>query len=149
VTDIVFPSNTREIINGIRVAIGRPITFVIVASSIPCPVCNLDPITNESDNSFCQICDGTYWIPDYDEVVVSAHVNWGQTDDHNWQTGGMIYDGSMNAQIELTDANDILADTAVCVLIDDKEFEIKRKMLRGVKELNRILLSLIESEQTA
>ena len=148
-TDIVFPSNTHEIINKIRDAISRPIIFVIVTSSTICPVCSLDPITGDSDNSFCEICGGEYYIPVYDEIVVSAHINWGQVDDHNWMSGGMIYDGSMNAQIELTDANNILADTAVCVLIDDKEFEIKRKMLRGVKSLNRILLSLIESEQTA
>jgi len=66
-----------EVIDAIRGAIGRDVTFNIVASSTGCPDCSLDPVTNTSTDSFCQTCDGKYWIPVYSGVVVSGHITYG------------------------------------------------------------------------
>lgn len=143
---IVFPSNTREIINEIRGAIGREVEFIYVASSTPCSACSLDPITDTSTDSFCEVCSGNYWIPQYSGVLVSGHIIWGKADFPNWQSAGIVYDGDCTVQIELTSGNLFLADNSIKVIVDDKVLEIKRKTLRGVQSLNRIILSLIESE---
>ena len=59
-TEIVWPTNTKTIIDNIRGAIGRTVDFYTVASSNPCSVCDLDPVTDESTDSFCTTCSGLY-----------------------------------------------------------------------------------------
>jgi len=141
---ITWPSNTKSIIDEIRGAIGRDVTFHIVASSIPCDYCDLDPTTNTSIDSFCPVCSGNYWIPVYSGVTISGHVTWGNADILNWQTGGMLMDGDCRIQIEYTPENITVVDATEWVEVDNKELEIKKRIYRGVKELNRIILNLIE-----
>lgn len=141
---ITFPSNTTEITDSIRTAIGRTIYLQIVASSIPCSVCTLDPVTNTSTDSFCYNCSGTFWIEQEEEYPVLAHVNWGPGDILQWNTGGQYFDGDCLVQIKLTEENLNAVDTTNYVVVDERELEIKSKILRGVPELNRILLNLVE-----
>src|SRR3990167_8512846 len=88
-----FPQNTRVTIEAIINEDGRDVTFFIVDSQIPCPVCDLDPISNTSTDSYCPTCSGEYWINTYSGWTITAHVTWGMSEDRAWETGGMIDNG--------------------------------------------------------
>lgn len=143
-TTITWPENTTEIIDAIRGAIGRDVTFYVLAGSLPCPACDLDPTTNTSTNSFCEICSGVYWINTYSGVSISGHVTWNDHDMLTWQTGGQLFDGDCRIQIKYTPENITVLDNTKWVEIDGKTLEIKRRNMRGVQQVNRIILSLIE-----
>jgi hypothetical protein len=145
---ITFP-DTVDTIDDIRSAIGRYIEIFIVTSSIPCDICNLDPVTNTSTNSFCPACSGAYWIPIYSGANVKAHVTWGKSDEISWYTGGMTFDGDCRLQIKYTSDNLDLVDNAEYIIVDSKKVEIRDKTLRGVQQLNRIIIDCIESEKEA
>lgn len=89
-------------------------------------------------------CSGHYWIDQMEEYPVEAHVNWGMGDIPKWETGGTYFDGDCTAQIEYTEANVAAVDATEYVVVDDRELEIKSKYLRGIPELNRIILNLVE-----
>lgn len=144
---IIFPSNTKDIIDDIRDAIGREVIFNVIASSTACPVCELDPVTNTSTDSFCLTCNGTYWIPVYSGVALTGHVAWGKSDQMRWETGGQWYEGSCGVQIEYSTENMDVVNDAIYVTVDEKEMEIRKTMMRGVKPINRILIDLIEKEK--
>lgn len=145
---VIWPDSTKQVIDDIRGAVGRDVEFFVVASSIACPTCSLDPITNHSTDSFCPICSGIHWIPVYSGVVVSGHVTWGSADFQDWQSGGYQFDGDVRVQIEFTVANLDTVDNAVYVHVDDKIMEIKNFILRGVQSINRILIDMIEKEKS-
>jgi len=145
--NIIFPSNTREIINAIRGAIGRIVYFTYVASSASCTTCVLDPVTGTSTDSFCPECSGLYWIPIWSSMPISGHVTWGKHDVLKWESVGQYFDGDCRVQIEYTPENVVIVDNTQktgYVKVDGKELEIKSRIFRGVKELNRILVNLIE-----
>ena len=146
-TTITFPSNTSEIISEIRKAVGRDVTFVTVPSSSPCPICSLDPITNTSTDSFCYYCSGDFWVPIYSSYVTIAHILWRPFDFVSWQRAGQLFDGDCRLQLEYTPENITVLDITSYVVVDDKRLEIKRKEFRGVPEINRVILDLIESEK--
>jgi hypothetical protein len=143
-TVITWPSNTTEIIDEIRNAIGRDVIFYTLAGSLPCPVCNLDPTTNTSTDSFCETCSGNFWMPIYSGIMISGHVTWNDHDMLNWQTGGQLFDGDCRIQIKYTPENITVLDATKWVEIDGKSLEIKRRNMRGVQQVNRVILSLIE-----
>lgn len=144
---IIWPSNTKDIIDSIREAIGRDVEFMYVYSTITCSACNLDPVTNTSDNSFCPVCSGLYYITTISGYTAGAVITWKPADILNWQPAGQLMDGDCLIQVELTDAIvDILPKTKT-VVVDNRIMEIKSKVPRGVQPLNRILLSLIEKEE--
>lgn len=148
--NIVWPDNTTEIIDKIRGAIGRDVTFYVVASSTPCPTCSLDPITNESTDSFCPTCSGIYWIPVYSGYTVSGHITWGNMDTLQWITTGQYFDGNARVQIKYTpESLSIVEQTqdSGYVVVDNESMEIKSILLRGVKNINRILINLIKKER--
>jgi len=145
--NILFPSDTKDVIDKIRAVIGRDVEFIIVASSIPCEDCSLDPIANTSTDSFCTTCSGSYWIPVYSGSTVSAHVTWGQADMLNWQSGGQLYDGDCRIQIEKTDSNMLLLDNIHSIVVDERIMEVKKTTFRGFQPLNRILIDLIEKDK--
>jgi len=145
--NIVFPSNTKEVIDSIREVIGRDVIFRVVASATACPECYLDPVTNTSTDSFCDTCEGVYWIPVYSGVTILGHVTWGHSDNMQWQSAGQWYEGDCRVQIEYTPENVIVVDSAVDVLVDGKTMELKKRILRGVQPINRILLDLVEKEK--
>ena len=147
--NIVWPSNTTEIIDEIRFAIGRDVDFYIVASSIACPVCDVDPVTNTSTDSFCPTCSGVYWIPVWSAYTISGHITWANADILTWPVGGQQFDGDVRVQIKYTPENLTIVDdcqTEGYVIVDTKTMEIKSRILRGVKQLNRILIDMIERE---
>ncbi len=145
---IVWPDNTKTVIDGIRGAIGRDVEFFVVASSIACTTCSLDPITNQSTDSFCPVCSGIHWIPVYSGYTISGHVSWGKTDFQDWYSGGYQFDGDVRVQIEYTIANLDIVDRSVYVHVDSKIMEIKNFILRGVQSINRILIDMIEKEKS-
>ena len=144
---ITFPTDTEDTIDAIRNAIGRDITFVTVTLS-GCPVCTEDPTTGHSTDSFCVTCSGLYWIPTPAYTAVKAHVTWGSADFQDWVSGGYQFDGDARAQIKYTLANLTLVDEAIEVQVDSKILEIKSIVLRGVQNLNRILIDMIEKEKS-
>ena len=141
-----FPSDTADSIDAIRGAIGRDVTFSIPTISA-CSVCTLDPITNTSTDSFCTTCSGEYWIETYTPVVVSAHVTWGYSEQLGWVTGGQLAEGDCRVQIKYTTVNLNAVDTAKFVTVDGKKLTVIKKILRGVKQLNRILVDLKELDE--
>ena len=143
---IVFPDDTKEVIDAIRGAIGRDVDFYVPTLS-GCHVCSLDPVTNASTNYLCDYCSGTYWIKTYSTVTLSGHITWGPADVLQWHPGGQMFDGDCRIQIEYTETNKQTAEDADYVVADNIQLEIKRKTYRGVKELNRILLDCVERDK--
>jgi hypothetical protein len=145
---IVWPDDTKEVIDAIRGAIGRDVEFFVTEASIACPTCSLDPVTNHSTDSFCPTCSGIYWIPVVSGYTVSGHVTWGNVDELSWPSGGYQFDGDVRVQIEYTVANLDIVDRAEYAHVDGKVMEIKSFILRGVQSINRILIDMIEKEKS-
>lgn len=143
--NIVFPEGTEDTIDAIRGAIGRTVIFV-TTSPTACDVCELDPVTNTSLDSFCIYCSGLYWIPVHSGYNVIAHITWGNADQLNWVTGGQLIDGDCRIQVKYTSELITELDRTDYVVVDEKNFEINSKIYRGVPELNRVLIDLIEKE---
>lgn len=145
--NIVWPDDTKEVIDRIRGTIGRDVEFYVVASSIACSVCSLDRITEHSTDSFCPLCSGVYWIPVYSGYTISGHITWANADILQWYSGGQLFDGDVRVQIEYTTTNLDIVDNAIYVHVDSKIMEIKSFILRGVQTINRILIDMIEKEK--
>jgi hypothetical protein len=143
---IYWPDSTKTIIDDIREAIGRPVIFHTKTVS-GCSVCTLDPISNESTDPFCSVCSGLYWIPTYSGQSIDAHITWGHADEMRWHTGGQLFDGDCRVQIEYTDTNVTIVNTTDYVEVDDKKMDIRKTIPRGVKEINRLLLDLVERDK--
>lgn len=143
---IIFPNDTVDTIDSIRDAIGRDVTFRTTISSIACTTCSLDPVTNLSTDPFCVECEGAYWITVFSGIPVKAHITWGHSDETNWVTGGQYFEGDCRIQLKYTDENITIIDNAESVEVDGKTMDIRKRILRGVPEINRILLDLIEKE---
>lgn len=144
---ITFPTDTEDVIDAIRSAIGRDVTFYYIYSSMPCPICDLDPVTNTSKDAFCIICSGEYWIPLYSGETVNAHITWGYSEQLGWVKGGQLDEGEVRLQIKYIPSIVTIVESAEYVLVDGKNMQIVKKTLRGVPELNRILIDLIEREK--
>ena len=147
---IVWPSDTEEIIDAIRGAIGRTVDFYVVASSIACPVCDLDPVTDTSVDSFCPVCSGVYWIPVWSSYSISGHITWGDVDLMGWQVGGKYFDGDARVQIKRTSEHITIVEQVQdngYMVVDDKIMDIKSIIPRGVQSLNRILIDVKERER--
>ncbi len=97
--------------------------------------------------TFCPVCSGLYWIPIYSGYTISGHVTWGASDSMNWYTGGQVFEGDCRVQIEYTDDIITVINNTDYVMVDGKKMDIRKTILRGVKELNRILLDLIERKK--
>lgn len=144
---IVFPDDSKDVIDDIRDAIGRDVVFVTITVS-GCPICTLDPITDHSTDSFCAVCSGLYWIPTPTYNTIIAHITWGNVDELSWSSGGYQFDGDARVQIEYTISNLDIVDRSVYVHVDSKIMEIKNFILRGVQSINRILIDMIEKEKS-
>lgn len=146
---ITFPSNTATIIDNIRNAIGRDITFIQTVTTSGCPEagCSLDPVTGASTNSFCEICDGKYWIPVTTGSVINAHVRWKGLDDEVAYSAGQLFEGDCKVQIDYTDANVTIVNNSETVQVDGKSLSIEKRIYKGVPELNRIVLILNQEDK--
>ena len=126
---------------------GRQVTFYVVESQSECPICNLDPITQTSTDSFCPVCSGEYWINHYSGWDVTAHVTWGTSENRDWRTGGMIDNGEVSVKFMYSGIYEELVHSSQYVVVDDREMDIKRILLRGIPEVNRIIVVLKEKER--
>jgi len=142
---ITFPTNTTEVIDAIRSAIGREVTFY-AEYSVPCSACTLDPVTNTSTNSFCLVCSGEGYVITYSGTTLTGHVTHYPSEIMQWSTGGQYIEGDCRVQIKYTPANITVVDTASYAIIDGKKFDVRKKIMRGFRELNRILIDLIQRQ---
>jgi hypothetical protein len=140
---ITFPSNTKSIIDEIRGAIGRDVTFNKAVETI-CPSGHgVDPITGDSIDPFCTICSGVGTIITYSGTTVPAHITHDPSSTH-WTPGGTLPMGDCRIQIEFTDSNLTVVEEAEHVLVDDLKYKIHKVTRRGVPEINRLLIDLVE-----
>jgi hypothetical protein len=123
------------------------ITFYNVVTLSGCWLCNYDPISNTSTDSYCPVCSGQFWIPTYSGTTVKAHVTYGTVDDKSWTTGGMVDNGSIEVKFMHTQELEDLVDDAKYFIVDGRELDVKKIILRGVPEINRILVQLKEKER--
>ena len=142
-----FPTNTREQIEYIITHKGRPVTFYSVVSVSGCQECNLDPITQTSTDSFCPTCSGVYWIPTYSGLQLISHITYGTVDSRNWQTGGIVDDGTITAKVMYSGPHFEIINNSEYVIADDIEYDIINVDIRGVQEVNRILVKLKQKER--
>jgi len=142
---ITFPTNTEDIIDEIRVAIGRDVDFYQLVST-ECTECSLDPITDTSTNSFCTTCSGLYYINTVSGTTISGHVTWGNVDTLGWFPGGQVFDGDCRVQIKYTLDNLSTVKNSEYMVVDDIQLRIDDYALRGVKVLNRIVISASQEE---
>jgi len=137
-----------NIIDDIRALIGRPVDFYIPTYS-GCGICNLDIVSNHSQDPFCSGCNGKYWIPAYAVTTVTGHVNWGQVNVLDWYAGGQQFDGDCRIQIKWRgNITRTMLDGTEYIVADGKVLEIQSEIPRGVPAVNRILLDCIEKEKT-
>lgn len=141
--EIAFPSDTREITNAIRGAIGRAVYFYH-DDMTECTACKLDPITNTSTNPYCVVCSGQHFIHSFKPTTISGHVTWAPSETMHWTQGGQYNQYSCRVQIEFTPGNISVLDKTIYVIVDDKQLRVEKSTLRGVPEINRVLLDLIE-----
>lgn len=144
---ISFPSNTRDIIEQIIDTDGRMVTFYNVISLSGCWLCNLDPVSNTSTDSYCTVCSGRYWVPTYSGTEVKAHITYGQVDDKSWTAGGLIDNGNIEVKFMHTQELEDLVNDAEFFVVDGREMDVRRINLRGVPQTNRILVQLKEKER--
>lgn len=143
---ITFPTNTKNIIDSIRNAIGRSVEFYI-AEYTKCPSCELDIITNTSSDSFCPTCSGVGYLITYSGTVVNAHITWGFSEQVGWVSGGTLDEGDCRVQIEYSIVNRDLVENSDYVVVDGRKMEIKQPHYRGTPAINRILIDLLEREK--
>jgi hypothetical protein len=144
-----FPTNTRAIITEIINQDGRPVTFNVTASVSGCYNCDLDPISHTSTNSYCPVCSGQYWINTYSGWEVTAHVTWGKSEEKDWQTGGMVDNGECQVKFMHTPEAEEIVHNTEYVVVDDRIMKTIPNgiILRGVPEINRIIVKLKEKER--
>lgn len=145
--NIVWPSNTKSIIDQIRSTVGRPITINYIASTSGCsnPLDSLDPISNKSTLSLCPICSGQYWIPQMKQYTVNGIVQWGVADDATWYTGGETHTGDCTAQIAYDPNVDFIYQNSMTAVVDNRQMTIHRAIFRGTPTVNRVILVMFEN----
>lgn len=144
--NITYPSNTKEIMDDIRDVIGRDITIYTTVSGIPCSLCELDPTTGYSVDPYCSGCDGGYWTSTLSGYTVNAHVRWSQSEQPLWTSGGIIDEGDCKVTITYSEANLEIVQNADYFVVDGKELYMKHYIPKGVQELNRISIILLEDK---
>ena len=143
----VFPSDTRIQIEAIINMIGRNVTFYVVETISGCYSCELDPISNTSIDSYCEVCSGQYWIPTYSGWDVKAHVLWGHSEDNEWSTGGIVENGDCMVKFMHTPSGEMIVHSSKFVEVDGRTLNVSKINIRGVPEYNRILVTLRERER--
>lgn len=138
---ITFPTNTRSIINEIRDVIGRDVICYTEVRQL-CPVCSIDPVADESTDPFCSTCSGIGYLVSYSGNTINAHITWAPSEMLAWTAGGQYFDGDCRIQIEYTNNNLTVIDGVDHIIVDGKKCIVRKKMPRGVQEINRLLVDL-------
>ena len=141
-TTILFPENTKEVIDSIRGAIGRDITIFYASSGVTCSACDLDTITGRSLDPFCPVCDGDGNIEVQANVIVPAHVLWNNVNTPYNTATGRIFTGDCKATVEYTVDMVTVIEASDYFLVDDRKLFLVDYDLRGVKDINRIAINL-------
>lgn len=143
--DIRFPSNTKDIIDRIRNTIGREVEF-FVEDRIECTAsgCGINPVMGGAINPSCPTCSGLGYIPVYSGYRVTAHISWNPSELLRWVAGGQYYSADCRVQIEYTEDNLEVCQNAKYAVIDNRELRVEKITLRGVPDINRILVDLKE-----
>lgn len=143
-----FPENTKDTIDSIRNAIGRTVTFKRITGQSGCSVsgCTLDPVTGASTNSFCPTCSGEYWIDQIERTPITAHVRWQKGQRAVAYPGGTVFEGDCRLQIEYSDTNATIVNESEKVIVDSKLMSIDETMMKGVPEVNRLVLIVNEED---
>jgi len=144
---ITFPAHTRQVINAIRGAIGRPVYINVDVSSSGCSTCSLDPINNTSTDAFCPSCSGVFWFVTTEDITTSGHIRWAPFDKPQFEPGGIVYNGDCIVTIENTTANLAAIKRSNYIITDGKKLVLDKYTVRGVPALNRIRLFLLEGER--
>ena len=140
---ISFPSNTKEIIDDIRNTIGRNISFQTEIKTL-CSGCFLDPVTDESSNPFCPVCNGLGYLITPSGTTVLSLVSWGPFTNLNMVPGGQFYTGICGCQIEYSDDNFNLVKSSKYLIVDGTNLKVKNFIRRGTGVINRILIDTEE-----
>lgn len=144
---IPWVTDTRDQISGIINEIGRDVTLFYVYSSYGCPICDLDPITNTSTDSFCETCSGDYWIDIMSGYSIKAHVTWKYDYENDFHPGGKVINGDARVKYMHTDAMESLTKSAKYFVVDGKILDIEKTTLLGAANINRISVDLKEREE--
>jgi len=139
-----FPSNTKEIIDNIRETIGRPFSIYTEEIYGACPLCSLDPTTNKSTDPFCSGCNGSYWLTTLSEHVYDGHIRWKYAGQPYWVSGGVIDDGDCTVTVTYSSGILNTINNSKYFVVDGKNLYLKNYALRGVQDVNRIRITLIE-----
>jgi len=133
-------------VNEILSAIGREFTLYVKTSGTPCPQCLssgwYDPVTNSSTNSFCTICQGVYWLNIPSGIILTGHVKWNIGEIPYWNPGGIVPGGDCIITIPYSSGIENKVKNSLRFLVDNKDLTLKGYRLRGVKNPNRIIITL-------
>lgn len=141
----MWPSDTRNQIEEIIGMVGRNVDFFYVYSTYACPLCDLDPVTQQSQNPYCESCSGVYWIDVYSGVTMSAHVSW-KFDYHNeFETGGLVFLGDAKVKVMHTAEREAIIKSSDYVVVDDKIMNVEHTTILG-SPVNRIIVDVKEKE---
>lgn len=143
VTVPAFPDIT-EVLDAMRSSIQRPIVINVNIEGTPCPVCDLDPITNTSTDSFCETCDGLYWLNTTSGLLVSGHVRWTRTDQPMYSPGGIIDQGDCIVTVKYSEETLSGIQNSSSFTVDDRDLYLKNYVQKGVQQINRIRIILKE-----
>lgn len=141
-TTIVFPSDTKDIIDAIRDTIGREIEIHYTTSGAVCTTCDIDSVTGRSMNPFCPTCDGRGYLEVPLVYSAQAHVRWTNVGDKYKSPAGEIDTGNCVVTVEYVDGLPIIIDSSDYFLVDDVRLYFMEYDLRGVQEINRIVVNL-------
>lgn len=141
--NITFPADTEIVIDAIRSAIGRDVTFY-VEERVPCSACGIDTVTDTSVNPFCTVCNGIGYIITLSGADLLAHVTHGPLDKLGWEQGGQLLEGDVRLQVKYTTVNWNLVTSSKKVLVDGVNYIVRNKIKRGVPQLNRIIINCSE-----
>jgi hypothetical protein len=125
------------------------VTFNVPVTASGCYNCDLDPISDTSIDSYCPVCSGQYWIYTYSGWDVVAHVTWGRSEEKDWQTGGMLDNGDCQVKFMFSGWMQDILDNTDSVLVDGRIMKTVPGgiILRGVPEINRVIVKLREKEK--
>jgi hypothetical protein len=141
----MFSFDSTEITNKIREGVGRLVTFY-KRNKTECPTCDLDPVHQTSLDSYCPTCSGTGFLYTFSGVSMKAVITNKPMDTQLRYTGGYTFDGDCLIQVEYSPENLEIIDGAYFIDVDDTNYTVKNKILRGVPELNRILVNLKQKD---
>ncbi len=134
----------QEIIN----AIGREFTIYTKTSGTPCPNClasgSYNPVTKTSTNSFCPICQGSYFLNIPSGVTLTGHVKWNTGEAPIWKPGGIVPEGDCTITVLYASGIENKIKNSVKFEVDEKILTLKNYRTRGVPTINRFIINLIQ-----